>query len=131
MPGISFDVTEVARLRGQLQQLPASARPKLWQAVRATSFTVERWVKQQMPVDTGHARNSWGHSTPPALPDEAIWTEDEAHMTLTQGSRVPYIEQLNEGWSKQAPAGFIDAIELRGEAELERAVDAALQELGL
>lgn len=49
------------------------------------------------PVDTGKARQGWQLDTSVRL-DPKI-TND-----------VPYIARLNDGHSKQAPAGFIDAI---------------------
>ena len=35
---------------------------------------------------------------------------------------MPYIEQLNEGHSQQAPAGFIDDAWLKMEVELQKAL---------
>lgn len=90
-------------------------RRKVWTSVRVVSFSVEAGIKRRMPVDTGRARASWGHSTPPAAPGEGIWREEEATLTIEQGSTVDYIQALNEGHSKQAPAGFIDAEQKRGE----------------
>jgi hypothetical protein len=51
---------------------------------------------RETPVDTGQARGGW-------------------QMDLVGGQQhiqnaVPYIDKLNNGHSKQAPAGFIDAI---------------------
>ena len=97
-------------------------RAKLWRALRKNSFALERLIKQAMPVDTGRARASWGHwkgsksllnpkskkYNAEANTDEAIWEESEAKLTITQGTNVPYVSQLNEGHSQQAPAGFID-----------------------
>lgn len=99
------------------QALPAKLRSRVWRRIRVVSFNAERRVKLRMPVRTGRARASWGHSSAPAGLDEGIWEEKPETLTLTQGSRVEYIAQLNEGSSTQAPAGFIDA-------EERRAVDA-------
>lgn len=86
--------------------------------VKSTSFSAERGVKIKMPVDTGRARASWGHSTAPAAPDEGIWEESNDGLTITQGSLVEYIGALNDGHSQQAPAGFIDAEAARALEEL-------------
>lgn len=48
------------------------------------------------PVDTGEARNSWQLES----------TDDE---TVVQTSS-PYMNRLNNGHSKQAPAGFIENV---------------------
>jgi len=96
-------------------------KKKLWRVVRKWSFQLERLIKQDMPVDTGRARASWGHwkgqkfinpkgrsFNPDASEDDAVWEEDETTLTITQGTNVPYVPLLNEGHSEQAPAGFID-----------------------
>lgn len=83
-----------------------------------------------MPVDTGRARASWGHNGGAmAAIDESIWEEDEGGLALTQGSRVGYIEQLNEGWSKQAPAGFIDVEERKALQQLSDALGVEVESL--
>lgn len=129
MAGVSIDVKEVTALKARIGQMPAKLRPRAWQVVRATSFAIERRIKPQIPIDIGRARSSWGHSTPPALPGDGVWEEDEAHLALTQGSRVEYFQYLNEGHSKQAPAGFVDAVQVWGEAELERQLDQMINGL--
>lgn len=92
--------------------VPRNLKRRIWTQIRVVSFSAERNIKIRMPVDTGRARASWGHNSGAmASMDESIWTEDEDRLSLTQGSRVGYIEELNEGWSKQAPAGFIDVEE--------------------
>ena len=65
-----------------------------------------RMIKIRMPVDTNAARSSWG-----ARGEAGIWKVKENGFEITQGSRLPYIGRLNEGWSNQAPAGFIDVEE--------------------
>lgn len=49
------------------------------------------------PVDTGQARNGW-----------QIDLSDRMKPEITNS--VPYINRLNDGHSKQSPAGYIDAI---------------------
>lgn len=114
----SIDFSDLTREHQQAAQIPPRMRRGIWLRVREVSFNAERYVKIAMPVDTGRARASWGHSTPPASPADGIWEENERDLSITQGSRVEYIEQLNEGSSQQAPAGFIDAIERRAAEEL-------------
>ena len=97
--------------------------------VRAHSFAAEARVKRTTPVDTGRARASWGHSTAPASPADGIWEEDEKDLSLTQGTKVPYVEQLNEGSSNQAPAGFVDAVQLAEQDALEEDIADAMEAL--
>lgn len=102
-----------AQLAGADDRIKGEAR----QALRANSFLIEGIVKEDMPVDTGRARASWGHWTPGGLDrneakdaDEAdaVWEESPDGMTVTQGTNVPYVQALNEGHSTQMGAGFID-----------------------
>ena len=100
---------------------------KAQRILREISFAGEVRIKRDMPVETGRARASWGHwdssaNSPDSTPADAYYEETDAGMTITQGSNVPYIEQLNEGHSQQAPAGFIDDAWLKMEVELMKAL---------
>ena len=89
-------------------------------------------VLARTPVDTGRARSNWKVSI--GAPDfteletlgngigaDGLQVLQARH--ILQGFRgnaviyitngLPYIERLNEGWSKQAPAGFVEASVLR------------------
>lgn len=128
---VSFDASGFTKEQLLAAALPKKLRARIWRRIRVVSFEAERFIKIRMPVDTGAARASWGHSTAPALPGDGIWDEQPEALMLTQGSRLEYIERLNEGSSTQAPAGFIDAIE-RQAAEnladgLEQDVDDAFR----
>lgn len=83
----------------------------------AKSLTVVGRVKMSMPVDTGAARARWGVSGAPG----GLWEILDAGMTIIQGAQLDpheYINELNEGSSQQAPAGFIDTIAYKAEEEL-------------
>lgn len=125
---ISFDASQLVSEQAFAAALTPKFKRRIWNRVRVVSFNAERMIKIRMPVDTGRARASWGHSTAPAGADEGIWEEHPEDMALTQGSRVEYIQYLNEGHSKQAPAGFIDAIERQSEEELERGIEQDIDE---
>mgnify|MGYP001559221093 CR=1 FL=1 len=118
----SFDFSDITREEDFARMLNRRMQQAAWNNVRVVSFNVERRIKIKMPVDTGRARASWGHSTAPASPADGIWIEDEHNLAITQGSAVEYIEQLNEGSSQQAPAGFIDAEERAGAEELSQKI---------
>lgn len=117
---IAFDARELARLKEDLtagqQMMVRDAR----RVVRAVSLAVEKRVKQEMPVDSGRARASWGHWSAGGSGDgaDAVWYETDGGLTITQGSNVVYVPALNDGHSRQAPAGFIDSAALQGEIEL-------------
>lgn len=93
------------------------------QGVRAESLRAMRNIKLAMPVDTGRARAGWGVYTPSDLrggaeggADDAVWEESDEGFTIEQGTTIVYVPRLNDGYSSQAPAGFIDT-------EAERAAD--------
>lgn len=82
------------------------------------------------PVDTGHARRNWVPSV--ASPFEGIALSNAEHDAgvavvirfklgdgaLYLSNNVPYVPRLNLGWSKQAPAGFIEAAIMRADATI-------------
>lgn len=93
------------------------------QGVRAESLRAMRNIKIAMPVDTGRARAGWGVFTPSDLRggatgggDDAVWEEEDDGLTIEQGTTIVYVSRLNDGYSSQAAAGFIDT-------EAERAAD--------
>lgn len=106
---------EEARLKHQAPRLIQAAK----RAVRQQSLAAQRRIKQEMPVDTGRARASWGE----------IWQEEEGGLSIVQGSEVEYIVQLNEGSSRQAPAGFIDVAARDAIDDLEDDLAAIMTEL--
>lgn len=71
-------------------------------------------LKLSTPVDTGRARNSWNVSVRKGAFREGNGGIELGPagtlMTLYISNGTPYIEKLNDGYSKQAPPLFIDAI---------------------
>lgn len=94
-------------------------------------------IKEAMPVRTGRARSSWGMWTPGTmvLPNpeanatDAVWEVENEGKSIRQGTDVPYVPSLNEGSSRQAPRGFIDAIGLLMLEDLEKAVGDGAEQL--
>jgi len=86
--------------------------------VLAESEATANRVESVMPVDTGWAAGRWAD----AAVAGGVWDVSDDGLTIEQGSDLTdigmyeYITRLNEGSSKQAPAGFIDV-------EAERAGD--------
>lgn len=102
--------------------------------MRRVALAVDTAVVMGTPVLTGRARSNWqvGLNAPvnsvkypapdkPASPEagmaEALTTgqqavaqykgsdgEGEIHIT----NNLPYIKKLNDGWSRQAPAGYVE-----------------------
>lgn len=64
------------------------------------SKTIVQELKDATPVDTGNARNHWKGE---------VVSNDKVVIENT----VPYIEKLNQGSSKQAPAFFVESVALR------------------
>lgn len=125
---ITLDASQYKQLARQATQAERNTARAARRAVKSASFAVEKRVKIEMPVDTGRARASWGHWTPSdivkqgsdASAADAVWEVEDGGLTITQGSNVGYIEQLNAGHSRQAPAGFLDTAQLHGQVELEK-----------
>lgn len=103
------------------------------QLVRKVCLAVDSAVVLATPVDTGRARSNWqvdlnnapaGTLPEPASPAEGVTRAtaeaaekakaykagDTVHIT----NNLPYIGRLNEGWSAQAPAGFVEEAALAG-----------------
>lgn len=84
-------------------------------------------TQEDTPVKSGQARNNWLLSV--GTPDTRIIKEDSFDASGTErhdknkywidkhkpgqdiyiSNNLPYIKRLNEGWSKQAPAMFVEA----------------------
>lgn len=82
------------------------------------------------PVDTGHASNNWiasigspatevagSHEAPDSGPQKEglarVASEYQLPLPTYIANNVPYIGALNDGHSKQAPTGFVQAGVLR------------------
>jgi hypothetical protein len=63
--------------------------------VRAATLESDRRLKLASPVDTGRFRSSW--------------QIEQQEFSGSVSNNLPYAERLANGWSKQAPAGWIDA----------------------
>lgn len=127
---VTFEYADLSKEVQDAAQRPQRLRGILWTRLRIVSFTAERYIKIRMPVDTGRARASWGHSSAPALAGEGIWTEDQDGLSIIQGSTLEYIGALNEGSSMQAPAGFIDAEIERALNDFQKGLDQDLERIG-
>jgi len=104
--------------------------------VRTVALAADQVVVLRTPVDKGRARSNWivGLDAPPRTTIEPYSPGEKGSTggangsaALAQGAAVisgysgwrnssiaisnnlPYIDRLNKGWSRQAPAGFVEA----------------------
>ena len=88
---------------------------------RKTALGILRDVILQTPVDTGRARGNWQASTSDInstlettdKSGSATITAQSANITIGADTyyiinNLPYIKRLNDGYSKQAPAKFVE-----------------------
>lgn len=87
--------------------------------VRAVALTVDSTLAVTTPVDTGRARANWLPSL--NVPDfrnvepngkqsiDPVLSSYKIDDTIFITNNLPYIQRLNEGYSQQAPAGFVEA----------------------
>ena len=100
---------------------------------RATALAIYGEVTQGTPVDTGRAKSNWwmdvnSISTEIREPDNGAAGEAQAQSVSEQKTKIndviyisnnlPYINRLNEGYSLQAPAGFVESAVQVGEAKV-------------
>jgi hypothetical protein len=95
-------------------------------AAKALILEIDKELRKRgsgTPVDTGHARASWVPSVGSPVRAEPDGNSSAAHdagvaqvLTYRIGggslyltNAAPYIRRLNDGWSSQAPALFIEA----------------------
>lgn len=103
-------------------------RKEVATAMKALALEIDKELRRNTPVDTGHARRNWVPSV--VQPFAGVAADNTAHAIgvsevlayvlstdpLWVANNVPYIRALNYGHSKQKPAGFV-----------ELAVDVAMQ----
>lgn len=91
--------------------------------LRTLSLDIDRRVILESPVDTGAARSNWLASVGSPISSVADIDIQGAinkgavtisgagdYSTIYVQNNLPYIQRLNEGWSAQAPSGYIDQI---------------------
>lgn len=111
-----------------VSRFAAQTKVKEKHVIRRIAIECFRRIILGTPVDEGRARGNWqcttgsmaggtvenldktGAATIAAMTSEVSgWTpKDDLPAFIT--NNLPYIQRLNEGWSKQAPANFIDQV---------------------
>lgn len=93
--------------------------------VKRAALGIDTALVMSTPVDTGRARANWQVSLN-RIPSTEVPGGTSPQQALNQGTQVigayslvnndviyivnnvPYIRKLNNGWSAQAPAGFVE-----------------------
>lgn len=117
---MKFDLSNAA----QVQKYQRMIKERVPKVMRMFMIEAYRQVTISTPVDTGRAR--WGWNCSVATPDLTVPSEGQyaldsgrASKSFTQkavtgdkityiANAVPYIGRLNEGYSNQAPARFVE-----------------------
>ena len=93
--------------------------------VKRAAIVLHTTLVNTTPVDKGTARSNWQvgiDEEPQKIVDpapvsdvllkgrtEILKYDGNENRKIVVGNPVPYIEPLNNGWSSQAPAGFIES----------------------
>lgn len=109
-------------------------RRSVWETIKWHFQQLVFDIKDAMPVDTGRSKAGWGIYTSNDLASspyqalnksqllrwnkrraeseaaDAVWIEDEESLSIIEGTNVPEVEYLENGHSRQAPAGFIERL---------------------
>lgn len=115
--------TKADEVLAQLRQHVRQRRNAL--AVEITANLMEPPDEGGTPVKTGWARSNWipsisvPVSSPSGSPESVNGGQQQQGIAAVAGyqgddpvfvtNNVPYIQQLNDGSSKKAPAGFVEA----------------------
>lgn len=96
----------------------------LTKTVRAIALVIHGELTNTTPVDTGRARSNWLPSLNTPRNDtvapnqgervDGVLKEYDIKDTIFITNNLPYIQRLNDGYSKQAPSGFVDIAIQRG-----------------
>lgn len=92
--------------------------------VRAVALVVDAELVATTPVDTGRAKSNWLPTLntpdtrkvePGEKPDIApVLSSYKIDDTVLITNNLPYIRRLNDGWSQQFPAGFVERAVAKG-----------------
>lgn len=127
----------MSTFRADIDKFMGATEESLSKALRRTALRIHRDVIRASPVDTGRFRASWIASvdTPSdkvaaegehSAPAENIEGTVEHDSTIFIVNNVDYATRLEQGTSKQAPAGIIYPLEPRMRKIWEEEMEAAL-----
>lgn len=115
-------MSEAARIRDFMRR---GSEQAVSMVTRKLALGALSGVVMRTPVDTGRARGNWMVSIGAARGGESTAADKGGAATIANGSAVigqqrafqqiviennlPYITRLNDGHSKQAPAGYVES----------------------
>lgn len=130
--------TNIIQFKADLDKLAKKLDIKKSTVVKKVVIDLWNGVTRRTPVDTGRARANWfvtqgaptdrvdlhegakkGGVAAPIPPDVGEITGDESVFII---NNLPYIEALENGHSKQAPAGMVKLAIQAEEAAIARAI---------
>jgi hypothetical protein len=140
-------MVDITQFNKRIDLIVARVEDNLEKAVRKAALAIDQTVVLSTPVDTGRARSNWlvNIDTPsrgqidPYSPGQGLGTGEgaNARAALEQGkeaisrfrlgnkiylsNNLPYIQKLNDGFSAQAPAGFVEKAVQSGRIVIRRA----------
>lgn len=91
-----FDVSDITR---NIKVDDVLTKKQVTELTAKTTLDAHRELVLATPVDTGQARQGWEATTP----------TEEGQVGIVENN-VEHIVYLNDGHSKQAPTGFVEAI---------------------
>ncbi len=107
----------------RIQQVGKEVEVNTNKAVKQTASLAQQVVILSTPVDTGRARGNWiaNAGSPITSPSEllsksgaesiaanyAVIQQTKLGESVYISNNLPYINRLNDGYSAQAPAGFV------------------------
>jgi hypothetical protein len=137
MANVHVDLTA----QGGVEQIAAITRRNVAKVMQIATVEFYRQVIISTPVDTGRARNGWNitiQAPSMTVPPEGKYSmpniEEHGLSTIISvtpeqviyiTNRVPYIENLNKGSSRQAPARFVEL----AAARVQRGISALVRKL--
>lgn len=141
-------MAELGDLNGILKKAGNTIAENADRLTRRCALAIDAAVVLATPVDTGRARANWQVEIGSPASGTVDPTDKSGQAALDAGKKViegyksgdaiyitnnlPYIERLNDGWSAQAPAGFVEQAINVGTAaiaaEAAKLVDGEVQE---
>jgi len=122
----------------RIRQIGISTERNVNEVVRRVGLVAHRELVFSTPVDTGRARSNWvvdlvapteatfapfapgeqgstgaANAQAALAAGETVINRREPGQDLFLSNNLPYIGRLNEGYSAQAPAGFVEAALIR------------------
>lgn len=127
-------MTSLAQFAVRIRHIAVRIPERADEAVRHCALAVDQVLATETPVQSGRARSNWLVSfnrpnmalRPDTLgPAATVAQIAEAravialyqsgiHRSIIITNGLPYINRLNQGWSKQAPAGYVERAVMKG-----------------